>query len=229
MTDVVGSERDVEFEASDGWRLFGRLRTPGSGPAPGVVLVAGSRHERDAWTDTAAALGARSVASLRFDIRGRGASIGSTPYAQLPVGLRRRVVLDVAAAIDHLASLPEVDANRLGVIAEQDTAPDAATAATDDSRIVAVALLSARGGGRLARAVATRPVAVHGMVSTEDRFGLRATVDAYLAGREDGSRLDVFDGLGFGITMASVRRFEHPDAEPIEAMLATWMAARLGA
>ena len=65
------------------------------------------------------------------------------------------------------------------------------------------------------------------MVSTEDREGLRATVDAYLAGAADGSHLDVFDGLGIGITMASVLQFEQPEAQPLEDRIAGWLAARL--
>ena len=62
------------------------------------------------------------------------------------------------------------------------------------------------------------------MASIEDREGLRATVDAYLAAPETNSRIDVFRGLGVGITMASVLQFERPDERPIEARLADWMA-----
>jgi len=45
-----------------------------------------------------------------------------------------------------------------------------------------------------------------------------------LAAPETNSRIDVFRGLGVGITMASVLQFERPDERPIEARLADWMA-----
>jgi hypothetical protein len=63
---------------------------------------------------------------------------------------------------------------------------------------------------------------VYGLVSVEDREGLRATVDAYLAGEPGVSRLDVFHGLGVGITMASVLQFERPAEQQIDARLARW-------
>jgi hypothetical protein len=137
---------------------------------------------------------------------------------------RRRVHLDVAAAVDLLAAETAVPAGRLAVIAEQDTAADAVDAVSDDERVGAVVLFSARSGRRLAAGIASRPIAVLGLVSTEDREGLAATVDAYLAGAEPTSRLEVFKGLGYGTTMLSTRQFEHPEAEPLEAMVAGWLA-----
>ena len=81
---------------------------------------------------------------------------------------------------------------------------------------------------KVVRVISNGQRAVFGLVSKEDRDGLRATVDGYLAGTA-GSRLKVFSGLGFGTTMFSTRQFEHGDAEPLEAMIATWLADRLGA
>ena len=92
-----------------------------------------------------------------------------------------------------------------------------------------MAVLSARHAERVAAAVTARGVPVYGMASVEDREGLRATVDAYLAAPEAHSRIDVFHGLGVGITMASVLQFERPEERPIEARLADWMAGVLGA
>jgi hypothetical protein len=190
------------------------------------VLVPGSRHERDAYTTLAAALAAAGVASLRIDVRGRGSSLGELAYARMGPGQRERVALDAAAALDTLAATPGIDTDRLAVVVEQDTAPDALTGVGTDHRLRAVVLLSARDARRVAGAVQQR--AVFGLVSKEDRDGLRATVDAYLAGAPE-SRLEVFEGLGFGTTMFSTRQFEHGDAEPLEAMIATWLADRLGA
>ncbi len=219
---------EVEFEASDGWSIGAILRTPDAdgqpAPAlmPGVVTVPGSRHERDAWTQVASVLAGRGISVLQIDIRGRGASAGSATYAAMGPAARRRVALDVAAAVDQLAASDGVDAARLGLLLEQDTAADALEAITDDARVGAIGMLSIRHAGRAAAAIAARAPAVYGLVSSEDREGLRGTVDGYLAASPDRSRLDVFRGLGVGITMASVMQFEAPEQRQIDARLAEW-------
>jgi alpha-beta hydrolase superfamily lysophospholipase len=239
-----GIERDVRFTADDGWELGAVLNLPTVPPAtpardaptqglPGVVLVPGSLHVRDAWDKTAAALATVGLASLRIDVRGRGTSRGPLDHASMGPVARRRVNLDVAAAIRYLLALDEVDGRRLALVAEQDTSIAATEAAidhaTDAEPVCALALLSARGRpGRAWPHADRRPaLPVLGLVSVEDRDGLRATVDAYLAGGP-GSRLEVFHGLGIGITMASVQAFEHPDAQPIEDLIAHWIADTVG-
>jgi hypothetical protein len=229
------TDQEVEFLAADGWPLRGLLRSPtgevATGgpddrpPVPAAVLVPGSRHERDAYTTLAAALDAVGVASLRIDIRGRGSSLGARQYSRMAPGQRQRVALDAAAALDHLAGTAGIDPQRLGFVGEQDTAADALAGVEGDLRLGAVVLLSARHGRRLADAVQHRPV--FGLVSKEDRDGLRATVDAYLSAAPGVSRLEVLSGLGFGTTMFSTRQFEHADAEPLESMIAGWLSARL--
>jgi len=219
------------FEAGDGWPIAGLVRAPedaGTGSA-GVLAVPGSRHERDAWTHTALALVARGCTVMQIDIRGRGASANGVRYSDMGPAQRRRVSLDVAAAVNELARVSGVDAARLGLLVEQDTAADAIEAVGDDDRVRALAVLSARHPDRVAAAVIARGVPMYGMASVEDREGLRATVDAYLAAPAAQSRIDVFHGLGVGITMASVLQFERPDETPIEARIADWMAQVLTA
>jgi dienelactone hydrolase len=223
-----GEDVEVRFDAADGWSIGGLLRRPaGSGDArvAAAVLVPGSRHERDAYTTLADALAAAQVASLRIDIRGRGSSRGERTYARMAPGQRRRVALDVVAALDLLASMPGIDSDRLGFVGEQDTAADALDVVASDARLRAVVLLSARYGRRLVDAVQHR--AVFGLVSKEDRDGLRATVGAYLVAAPGPSRIEVLGGLGFGTTMFSTRQFEHGDAEPLETMIAGWLGPRL--
>lgn len=221
------SDTDVRIRSADGWEIGALVRGPadtGAAPVPGAVLVPGSRHERDAYATVADELERAGVASLRMDVRGRGTSLGATRYAHMAPRQRRRLALDVAAALVHLAGRPGVDGGRLALVAEQDTAADAVDGASGDERLRAVVVLSARHGDRLADALSRRHLPVFGLVSSEDRDGLRATVAAYLAGDETSSRLEVFAGLGFGTTMLSTRQFEHPDAEPLDAMLAAWTA-----
>jgi dienelactone hydrolase len=223
-------DTEVAFSAADGWSIGGLLARPirrTRSPVPGVVMVPGSRHERDAYTEVAGALSGCGITSLRIDVRGRGASRGSTTYATLAPSERRRVSLDVAAALDHVAACDDVDVGRLALVAEQDTAADALEAVADDERVSAVVLISARNGGRLGAALAGRTPPVLGLVSKEDREGLRATVDGFLAGRPGASRLEVFAGLGIGTTMFSARRFEYAGAEPLEDLIAAWLATCL--
>jgi glycosyltransferase involved in cell wall biosynthesis len=110
---------------------------------------------------------------------------------------RRRVSLDVAAAVDELARVAGVDSTRLGLLVEQDTAADAIEAVGGDERVRALAVLSPRHPDRVAAAVIARGVPVYGMASIEDREGLRAAVDAYLAAPAPQSRIDVFHGTNF--------------------------------
>lgn len=218
------------FDTNDGWPIGGLVRRPvraNGERSPAVLAVPGSRHERDAWTQTAMALVERGCTVMQIDIRGRGASANGVRYSEMGPGQRRRVALDVAAAVDDLEQQAGVDGSRLGLLVEQDTAADAIEAVVGDDRVRALAVLSARHPRRVAAAVAARGVPVYGMVSVEDREGLRATVDAYLAAPEGHSRIDVFRGLGVGITMASVLQFERPEERPIEARLADWMSAAL--
>lgn len=225
MTDFV--EAEVRLASGDGWPVGGVQRFPADNSAPGVVMVPGSRHERDAYTGTAGVLEGRGLASVRIDVRGRGTSLDELPFARMGPLQRRRVTLDVAAALAHAGTATGIRGDRLALVAEQDTAADAVDAAVAHDGVQAIVLLSPRDGPRLAAALARRPVPVLGLVSSEDRPGLGATADAYLAGHEDGSRLEVFRGLGFGVTMMSVRQFEHPDAEPLDDMIADWLAERL--
>jgi hypothetical protein len=218
----------VELEAGDGWPIGAILRTPDAGPAgPGVVTVPGSRHERDAWTQVASQLVGRGVSVLQIDIRGRGASRRGTAFADMAPAARRRVRLDVAAAVDHLSQRSEVDADRLGLLVEQDTAPDALEAIADDPRVRALGLPSIHDPMRSAAAIAARCPAVYALVSSEDRRGLRATVDGFLASDHPACQIDVFRGLGVGVTMASVMQFEAPEQVQLDVRIATWFERTL--
>ena len=219
---------ELSFNAPDGWPLGAVLHVPASdGPMAAVVTVAGSRHERDAWKRTSEFLARHGVATLMLDVRGRGTSRGDCTYARMGPAQRRLVRLDVAKALEVVAGHESVDPTRLGVLAEQDTAAEAVEAAVDTTGVRALCLVSPRRADRVTSALRQRSVSVFGLVSTEDREGVRAAVGAYLASAEEGSDLAVFSSLGIGITMASVLQFEQPDAEPLEDRIARWLAYRL--
>ena len=202
--------------------LHALLHLPSTPVVAGVALVPDSRHERDVYLTVADDLVRRGVCALRIDIRGRGASRGTKAYSDMGPMERRLVSRDVGACLDHLVAEAGVAADRLGLVAERDTAPDAVAGAVGRARVMA--LLAARAASRLTHALRQRPTPVLGVVSADDRDGVRGTVDAYLASSPLGSRLVVLHRRGFGATMLSTA----PGPEgPLEALIGGWLAEQL--
>ncbi|HEY5874339.1 MAG TPA: hypothetical protein VIT64_03515 [Ilumatobacteraceae bacterium] len=230
------ADEPVSFVSRDGWRLEGVLRLPsGSGHGPdqagrGAVLVHGSHHERDTFVYGIAlpdVLAEHGIASLRFDIRGRGASRSPRSWRELTTLERRAVADDVAVASDLLRQRADIGDGHLAVVGEQDTSRAVVAAVESDPHIGAMVLLSPRLGRSSAQGLRARAVPTCAMVSKEDRRSLSDAVDAFLAGPADRSELHVFAGLGFGTTMFMARAFQHPDEPPLEVMIAAWLARAL--
>lgn len=113
---------EVAFDnpAAPGVRIAGTLTLPqGAGPFPVAVLITGSGpQDRDetildhkpfaVWAD---ALSKRGVAVLRFDDRGVAGSTGNFQTATTA-----DFAGDVRAAVDWLASRPDIDRSRIGLI-----------------------------------------------------------------------------------------------------------------
>jgi dienelactone hydrolase len=225
----VFAEREVVFNAADGWQIAGSISIPKTrGKVPGVVLIHGSRHEKDAYGQALPRLlSEQGIATIRIDIRGRGASREPLTFNSMAPEQRKGVRLDVEAAVDFLASQPGVDSRRIAIVAEQDSANPALMASAKDRRVAAFVLLS----GRLSQtakdemAAATAPVFC--LVSKEDRRGFKDMTDVYLSSRNRRSRLKVFEGIGFGTTMFSAWQYEFPNEQPIEQMLGLWLADML--
>ena len=105
--------RDVEFDA-EGVTLRGWLYTPdgASGPVPGVVMAHGFSAVKEMYLDRfAEAFAAAGLGALVFDNRNFGASDGEPrqeidPWEQ---------VRDYRDAITYARTLPEIDAERIGV------------------------------------------------------------------------------------------------------------------
>jgi len=213
--------------------IAGSLCTPQGKAATGaVLLVHASRHERDAYGDISIpglpqSLCRHGLATLRIDIRGRGASQGERAFQSMSPGERAGVRLDVDAAVDYLARLPAIDSSRIAIVAEQDSANPAVMAGSRDRRVAAFVLISGRLSEAALSGLARRPRPVFCLVSKEDRRGFKDMVDAYLASKSRASRLSVFEGLALGTTMFSTWRHEFPGEEPIEEGAADWLAARL--
>jgi pimeloyl-ACP methyl ester carboxylesterase len=105
-------EQSVEF-LSKGVKLRGVLNVPdGKGPHPLLVMAGGWCYVKEIVIPTyAAALAEVGCASLRFDYRGLGESEGEPRQHLDPWGQ----IEDYRSALSFAATLPGVDANRLGV------------------------------------------------------------------------------------------------------------------
>jgi alpha-beta hydrolase superfamily lysophospholipase len=96
-------QTDVEFMSLDGTVLCGTLVEPDKGAHQALVLVLGggvTREEGGFFGRIADGLAARGVASLRFDLRGHGASAGPQELLTLA-----GVVNDIRAAVEHVVEV----------------------------------------------------------------------------------------------------------------------------
>ncbi len=124
--------RDIAFDA-EGVTLRGVLRLPeGDAPHPLVVMSHGFSavigHGLARFADVFAAAG---LASLAFDHRGFGASDGLPRQEADPVAQQR----DTRDAITFAATLPEVDATRIGLWGTSYSGGHALVVAATDRRV----------------------------------------------------------------------------------------------
>jgi dienelactone hydrolase len=214
-------QTEVSFETEDGWTIYGTYTIPASYKSgdklPAALLLHASMHSQTVWVGYPGwAKIQESIATLRIDWRGRGKSREPIPYIYSSPTQRDRVALDVAAALNFLATQKEVDASRLGVVAEELTASPAVIGALEDPRVRVMVLLSGVLNQRaieLLRTNLTKPMLF--IVSKEDERSFNDSTEAYnLAGSAE-SEIWVQDGLGVGATMGSVWRNKYTD-QPIE-------------
>jgi alpha/beta superfamily hydrolase len=127
--------RSIIFPSGD-LSLEGALHLPDAMPAPGVVVchphpLYGGDMDNNVVLAACEALAGRGVAALRFNFRGAGGSEGAFDDGR---GERD----DVRAALAHLATLPEIDARRTGLIGYSFGALMAAEAASGALRALAL-------------------------------------------------------------------------------------------
>ena len=122
-------KKSVTFESA-GQTLAGDLYLPDTysegDPLPGVVVTGAWMTVKEQMAGTyAAELADRGYAALAFDFRGWGQSPDDTRYLEDPA----RKTADINAAVNYLATRPEVDSTRiagLGVCASAGYMSDAA-------------------------------------------------------------------------------------------------------
>lgn len=231
------AETAISFKTEDGWTIHGMLSVPQSvtGKIPVVIFLHSYEHDSGAYGQylypgLVQIIGGQRVATLRFDFRGRGKSTGPKELSAFSPEELSKLYLDVRAALAFLASQPQLDMSRIGLVAEGQSAEAAVMGWRGDDRIKGLVLIS----GRLTEA-AKKEIARHHqlplylIVSKEDRESFRDMAHAYRLTRSPFSRIGVYKDVGVGTTMFSVWRSEHPREKPLEEGLAAWMIERLNA
>jgi pimeloyl-ACP methyl ester carboxylesterase len=214
----------TRVRSADGWSLrVDVARVPDRSNGAAALLVPATKHERDGYGPVLVAeLVERGFTVMTMDLRGRGDSCDPTAFHSFPPGQRRAVRFDVAAALSELLAQPGVDAGGLVMMGEQDTADAAAVVALGDARVAGLVLISAHLSAQTRSMIETSDIAVCGLVSKEDRRGLRDTVDAYRRCSDARSRLRVVGGVGAGTTMFSSWQYLRSGEPPLERWLAAW-------
>ena len=116
---VPYSSEDVPFMSADGTKLMGRISLPESNiPLPAFMELHGSEQgTRDNFGNKVMAhyMISRGFAVLAYDKRGVGDSEGIYQEVPSPSNLQK-IAEDAIAGAEYLASRPEIDAKRIGLI-----------------------------------------------------------------------------------------------------------------
>lgn len=229
-------QKPVSFKTEDGWTIYGTYTVPSAykqgQKLPAALLLHASMHSQTVWVSYPGwAKIQESITTLRIDWRGRGKSREPIPFIDSSQEQRERVALDVRAALDFLASQPEVDSTRMGVVAEEISASPAIIGALEDPRVRVLALLSGLLNQKAMELIAsnlTKPILY--IVSKEDKRSFNDLTEAYNLTRSADSEIWVQDGLGVGATMGSVWRNKYTD-QPIEKAIdytaGEWLVSKL--
>lgn len=139
--------RDVSYASPRGGRVAAYLVVPpGKGPFPAVIYLHGSGEDRTHLVVPAAWLAARGAVALAIDSAFVHASgpVPTDPVKRLERerDLTAQTVVDLRRGVDVLASLPQVDAKRIGFVGYSGGAKIGAILAGVEPRIHAFDLMS---------------------------------------------------------------------------------------
>ena len=236
-TIAAQTEREITFQSEDGWTIYGTLAIPGNlaedERVPAVLLLHSSGHDQETFNKHYTIPGlsqtftTKRIASLRIDWRGRGKSIGDLEFHSFTRPQREKIYLDVKAAIDFLASQRSIDAKRIAVLAEEISADAAVLGAMDDPRVRLFVFLSGRISDKAKDYLASQPVPVLSLVSSDDRPAFRDSSHVYSRSPRPESDILVFSNNSIGTTMFYLHRHRFPREKPIDEWLADWASGYL--
>jgi len=142
---VSVTSEDIPFTSADGTRLMGRLSLPESKtPLPAFMLLHGSEQgTRDNFGSKVMAhfMLSRGFAALAYDKRGVGDSEGVYQEAPSPSNVQR-IAEDAIAGVEYLATRPEIDAERIGLIGGSQAGWIIPLAASQSNMISHIVILS---------------------------------------------------------------------------------------
>ena len=230
----LGVEREISFQSKDGWTISGVLRVPPGASqgrkVPGVVMVHGAKHDQQTYHEMAPELAKEGIATLRFDWRGKATSIaeGKGLYGiDMANEVSSNIYLDVQAAVELLASQPEVDAARIGLIAATAGTGHALRAAYGDERIQTVVMLTSNQAptGEAKEFLARSGKPVFFVASREDMNYERGSLaeetrKAYSFSSSKESQFLLYDDAGRGSEMLKTK----PE---LARMVLRWFAEKL--
>jgi dienelactone hydrolase len=132
--DANAAGRPVTFRATDGRTLTGLIMEASQRPSPAVVLVPMLGRSRDDWQAVAQRLAEANITALAIDL----------PWSSLPADSAAIAAAqgDIRAAIEYLASRPDVRPGSIGIAGASLGANLAVLAAVGNARVGSVALVS---------------------------------------------------------------------------------------
>jgi dienelactone hydrolase len=214
---------EVSFPTIDGWIIHGTRRVPvRDEPVPGVVLLHTGRSDRAAYARTEQLLADSGLAVLNVDWRGRGESTNLGTYFELDAETKAAAWRDAAAAFEHLAADPRIDASRLAAIGCVHGAEYAVRAAWRDRRVRAVVVLT---GYRPhepeeAQLLLSGDVAVLYVTATGHTITTEAMRDLHRRAPRGSAQMIEYPGSALGYQLFD----QDPSLEP---RIAAWLAEAL--
>ena len=132
------SAKPINFH-SLGDEIAGALFTPlSAGPAPALIICHGAGEFKENYYEMCHMLAGRGVATLVMDMHGHGESGGERYCVRM-----NEWVSDIQAAIDFLATRPEIDKNRIGAFGLSSGGTAVLEAAVLDFRLKVLVALDA--------------------------------------------------------------------------------------
>ena len=144
------ASQTVRFKTADGVGIVGTYYPTGQPHSPAVLLIHSILRDRGVWTEFATLLQRNGIAALAIDLRGHGEST-TKMTAEGPIKIETRdltgqdyqdMQLDLEAANDWLEARPEINGQRIGLVAESFGANIALRYAAINEDLAAVALFS---------------------------------------------------------------------------------------